>query len=73
MHYYKAKIETDMRDLAYRNYIADSLHFSPQGKYLSTRLRDILDPKPVENINAEDIVSHVIKAGGLSLVEDTGD
>lgn len=71
--YYEAKIVTDMREMECWYYIADSLHYSGQNKYLTSRLRDRLDPQPVIEESAEEIVAHVIESGGLTLKQDAGE
>lgn len=56
-----------MRDVAYRFYIADSLFVSGEGKRLTKRLADVLNPKPEDNRSAEEIAGDIISRFGLTV------
>lgn len=62
-----------------RRYITDGIQMITQNTagrderlYLSIGYGDIINPKPVENRSAEDIVADVVKNAGLKLVTKGG-
>lgn len=62
-----------------RRYITDGIQMITQNTagcdkrlYLSIGYEDIINPKPVENRSAEDIVADVVKNAGLKLVTKGG-
>lgn len=58
-----------MRVWTYRHYVANSLKYIPQDKYIQESLFDILNPKPVDDRPAEDIVMDVMQKAGLTFGE----
>lgn len=65
MRYVEARAEETSRDEAYRFYVAKSLQLIPQSKYISVDLKNILNPEKVDNRNADEIASEVMKNAGL--------
>lgn len=62
-----------------RHYIADGIQMITENTavhegntYLSTKYKDIINPKPEETRTAEDIVADVVKKAGLKLVTKGG-
>lgn len=43
----------------YRLYVTDSLWGLAQGRRLSARFAEVIDPKPLETRTPEEIVSHI--------------
>lgn len=52
---------------AFRNYIADSLHYQGKGMFIGHRLDEILHPP--EAIDPEEVLAGVIEGAGLEVVE----
>ena len=61
-----ARVEEYAREMAYRFYIADSLHALGQNKYLVKSLKEILYAKPADTRTGDEIAADVIKAAGLT-------
>ena len=59
-------MNSDMRDWAFRHYVANSLKFIPEGKAYQDTLYDMLNPQPEDNRPADEIVSDIMKRAGLS-------
>lgn len=61
--YAAAEFERERLDRAFRSYVADSLHFMPQGQYVAARFGELVEPRP--EIDAEAIVENVLaRLGG---------
>ena len=56
--------ESELDD--YRRYVADSLHYAPQGMYMARRWRG--PSAPADDRSAEQIADMVIEAAGLEVV-----
>ena len=68
MRYAIARYQSQQRDLAYRIYVTDCLRIQVEcvtamgGQPLSpSRFADMLDPKPVDNRTADDIIEGIRK------------
>lgn len=78
MRYVVARYNEKQRDMAYRIYLTDSLKYiaentarsvSSDGKYLTVRYIDIIEPKPQDNRSGDEIAIDVITRAGLSFAE----
>ena len=47
-----AEYEREQRTALFRTYVADSLHFIPQGQFVSMRLGDLAAPRPEIDVDA---------------------
>ena len=61
--------------MAYRIYIADCLRIISEntakiggGSYLTAKLADIINPKPVDNRTGEEIAADIIKQAGIEVI-----
>lgn len=75
MRYATARFNQHQRDLAYRIYVTDCLRMATentakmsQGSYTAARFYDIINPKPVDNRNVEEIAADIIKRSGIEVV-----
>ena len=64
-----ARNNSDIDDLIYRHYVANSLRLIPEGKQLTMTLDEILNPKPADNRSGADIVLDVMEKAGLTFGE----
>ena len=62
-------MNSDMRVWTYRHYVANSLRFIPQNKYLQSSLYDVMHPAQVDERSAEEIVEDVMAKAGLTWSE----
>lgn len=75
MRYATARFNQHQRDLAYRIYVTDCLRMATentakmsQGSYTAARFYDIINPKPVDNRNVEEIAADIIKRAGIEVI-----
>ena len=75
MRYATARFNQHQRDWAYRIYVTDCLRMATEntakmsgGSYISAKLADIINPKPVDNRNGEEIAADIIKRAGIEVV-----
>ena len=75
MRYAMARFNQHQRDLAYRIYVTDCLRMVAentakisQGSYTAARFYDIINPKPVDNRNGEEIAADIIKRAGIEVI-----
>ena len=75
MRYAIARYQSQQRDLAYRIYIADCLRIISEntakmggGSYITVKLADIINPKPVDNRTGEEIAADIIKQAGIEVI-----
>lgn len=75
MRYATARFNQHQRDLAYRIYIADCLRILSEntakmggGSYITAKLSDIINPKPVEKRTGEEIAADIIKLAGIEVI-----
>ena len=75
MRYAMARYQSQQRDLAYRIYIADCLRILSEntakmggGSYITAKLSDIINPKPVEKRTGEEIAADIIKLAGIEVI-----
>ena len=62
------KRKRDNINRAYMFYVTDSLQNIPQNKYFTRRFEDLLVVH--EDIDVDEVISHVIRSGGLEVVND---
>ena len=55
--YLKKEADTKM----YRIYVCDSLRLKGEGKYISTRYSDMINPKAIDRRSPEEIADEVIR------------
>ena len=74
MRYATARFNQHQRDLAYRIYVTDCLRIISEntakmggGSYITAKFADIINPKPVENRNGEEIAADIIKRAGIEV------
>ena len=53
LRYAAARVKKNAIETAYRSYIADTLYFYVNGKAINTRWDDWVNPKSVEECNAD--------------------
>lgn len=75
MRYAMARYQSQQRDLAYRIYIADCLRILSEntakmggGSYITAKLSDIINPKPVEKRTGEEIAADIIKLARIEVI-----
>ena len=75
MRYAMARYQSQQRDLAYRIYVADCLRIISEntakmggGSYITVKLADIINPKPVDNRTGEEIAADIIKRAGIEVI-----
>ena len=75
MRYAIARYQSQRRDLAYRLYVSDCLRMVTEntakavcGSYISAKFADIINPKPVDNRNGEEIAADIIKRAGIEVI-----
>ena len=75
MRYAMARYQSQQRDLAYRIYVADCLRIISEntakvggGSYITAKLSDIINPKPVEKRTGEEIAADIIKRAGIEVI-----
>lgn len=75
MRYAIARYQSQRRDLAYRIYVADCLRIISEntakvcgGSYITAKLYDIINPKPVEKRTGEEIAADIIKLAGIEVI-----
>ena len=75
MRYAMARYQSQQRDLAYRVYVTDCLRMVTEntakisgGAYITVKLSDILNPKPVDNRTGEEIAADIIKRAGIEVI-----
>ena len=75
MRYAMARYQSQQRDLAYRIYVSDCLRIISEntakmggGSYITAKLADILNPKPVDNRTGEEIAADIIRRAGIEVI-----
>ena len=76
MRYAMARYQSQQRDLAYRIYVTDCLRIISEntakmvngGSYITAKLADIINPKPVDNRTGEEIAADIIKRAGIEVI-----
>ena len=75
MRYAMARYQSQQRDLAYRIYVTDCLRIISEntakmcgGSYITAKLADIINPKPVDDRTGEEIAADIIKRAGIEVV-----
>ena len=75
MRYAMARYKSQQRDLAYRIYVTDCLRIVGEntakiskGSYITAKFTDIINPKPVDNRNGEEIAADIIKRAGIEVI-----
>ena len=75
MRYAMARYQSQQRDLAYRIYVSDCLRIISEnaakmcgGSYITNKLADIINPKPVDNRTGEEIAADIIKRAGIEVI-----
>ena len=75
MRYAIARYQSQQRDFAYRIYVTDCLRIVTEntakmsgGSYITAKLSDIINPKPVEKRTGEEIAADIIKRAGIEVI-----
>ena len=75
MRYAMARYQSQQRDLAYRIYIGDCLRTISEntakmggGSYITAKIADIINPKPVGGRTGEEIAADIIKRAGIEVI-----
>ena len=75
MRYAMARYKSQQRDLAYRIYVSDCLRIISEntakicgGSYITAKLADIINPKPVDNRTGEEIAADIINRAGIEVI-----
>ena len=75
MRYAMARYQSQQRDLAYRIYVSDCLRIISEntakmggGSYITVKLADIINPKPVDDRTGEEIAADIIKLAGIEVI-----
>jgi light-regulated signal transduction histidine kinase (bacteriophytochrome) len=64
-----ARLNSDIREWTYRNYVADSLRLIPNNQYQSMTLREMLTPVKQDKRTAEEITNNIMEKAGLKWKE----
>lgn len=74
MRYAMARYKSQQRDLAYRIYVTDCLRIISEntakmcgGSYITAKLADIINPKPVDDRTGEEIAADIINRAGIEV------
>lgn len=75
MRYALARYQSQQRDLAYRIYVTDCLRIISEntakisnGSYITAKFADIINQKPVDKRNGEEIAADIIKQAGIEVI-----
>ena len=75
MRYAVARYQSQQRDLAYRIYVCDCLRIISEntakmggGTYITAKLADIINPKPIDKRTGEEIAADIIKRAGIEVI-----
>lgn len=75
MRYAMARYKSQQRDLAYRIYVSDCLRIISEntakicgGSYITAKLADIINPKPVDDRTGEEIAADIINRAGIEVI-----
>ena len=75
MRYAMARYQSQQRDLAYRIYVTDCLRIISEntaktggGSYITAKFADIINQKPVDNRDGEEIAADIIKRAGIEVI-----
>ena len=75
MRYAMARYKSQQRHLAYRIYVSDCLRIISEntakicgGSYITAKLADIINPKPVDNRTGEEIAADIINRAGIEVI-----
>ena len=75
MRYAMARYQSQQRDLAYRIYVSDCLRIISEntakmcgGSYITAKLADIINPKPVDDRTGEEIAADIINRAGIEVI-----
>ena len=75
MRYAMARYKSQQRDLAYRIYVSDCLRIISEntakicgGSYITAKLADIINPKPVDDRTGEEIAVDIINRAGIEVI-----
>lgn len=75
MRYAMSRYQSQVRDLAYRIYVTDCLRIISEntakmcgGSYITAKLSDIINPKPVDNRTGEEIAADIINRAGIEVI-----
>ena len=75
MRYAMARYQSQQRDLAYRIYVSDCLRIISEntakmggGSYITAKLADIINHKPVDDRTGEEIAADIINRAGIEVI-----
>ena len=75
MRYAIARYQSQQRELAYRIYVTDCLRIISEntakmcgGSYITAKLADIINPKPVDDRTGEEIAADIINRAGIEVI-----
>ena len=75
MRYAMARYKSQQRDLADRIYVSDCLRIISEntakicgGSYITAKLADIINPKPVDDRTGEEIAADIINRAGIEVI-----
>ena len=75
MRYAMARYQSQQRDLAYRIYVTECLRIISEntakmggGSYITAKLADIINPKPVDKRPGEEIAADIIGRAGIEVI-----
>lgn len=58
-----------MREWTFRHYVANSLKYIPENKYIQPTLYEVLNPQPEDDRTADEIVLDIMNRAGLKFEE----
>lgn len=70
MRYAMARYLKERRDLAYRVYVTDGIALSVQGKYITQRFIDVVNPPPEDARPAMEIAQDILSRAGLEVTSN---
>lgn len=62
-----ARLEQDVKETAFRNYVTDSLQILPQRKYIAKRYAELVDFTSKDTRSGDEIAAEVIEKAGLTI------
>lgn len=63
-----ARLEQEVREIAFKNYVADSLQAIPQHKHLTKRYAELVDFSAVPDTRSgREIANDIIKGAGITI------
>lgn len=78
MRYAKARFKQCQREEAYRIYVSECARITTENtarmagkeaKYMSVKLNDLINPKPVDDRSGDEIANDILSRAGIEVVD----